>query len=703
MNGKTIRVATDVGGTFTDMVCFETDLVTGESRVMTGKSDTTPPNFEQGVLDVLSKSAVDVATVDFMAHGTTVVINALTERKGVKVGLITTEGFRDTLEIARGNRPDFFNLHYRKPEPFVPRHLRREVAGRVNYRGEETRALDLSGLPAIVADFQAEGVQAVAVSLLHSYANPTHEEAVIARLRELWPGVSAVESHRISREWREYERTNSAVLSAYVQPVAERYLRRLEAGLRSGGFDGQLYVMQSNCGVDSIEATARIPITMVESGPASGFWGAAELGKLIGETNILALDIGGTTAKCSLIENGEVTIKTDYWIERDRTSAGYPIMVPVVDLVEIGNGGGSIAWVDDFGKLHVGPKSAGANPGPAAYGRGGTEATTTDANLWLSRINRDYFCGGAIEADMEAAGAALGCVAERLGIDRDEAARGIIRIANDNMVNALKLVSLNRGHDPRDFTLVAFGGGGAMHAAALARELGVGKVVIPTGAAVFSAWGMMMSDLRRDYFLTALADLTVAAAPGIEARFEAIEEQARQQFAAEAVDPAKVTLKRFGKFRYQNQEHTTEVALDSAVDAASLARIAIDFHAAYEKQYTYRLDAPIEMVGLHLIASAEVGKLKPVEQSPSDTPASVALKGRRVVDYATEGAHPADIYDGEKLAAGMAFDGPAVVEDPGTTIVIHPGDGVEIDRWGNIHIRIGALTALDAEKTMETA
>ncbi|PZQ48145.1 MAG: 5-oxoprolinase [Rhodovulum sulfidophilum] len=700
---KTIRVATDVGGTFTDMVCFETDTATGASRVITAKSDTTPPNFEQGVLNVLAKAEVDVASVDFMAHGTTVVINALTERKGVKVGLITTEGFRDTLEIARGNRPDFFNLHYRKPEPFVPRHLRREVPGRFDYRGEETKPLDLSGLPAIVADFQAEGVQAVAVSLLHSYANPAHEEAVIARLRALWPGVAAVESSRISREWREYERGNSAVLSAYVQPVAERYLRRLESGLRDGGFDGQLYVMQSNCGVDSIEATARIPITMVESGPASGFWGAAELGKLTGERNILALDIGGTTAKCSLIENGEVTIKTDYWIERDRASAGYPIMVPVVDLVEIGNGGGSIAWVDDFGKLHVGPKSAGANPGPAAYGRGGVEATTTDANLWLNRINRDYFCGGAIEADMEAAGAALGRVAERLGITREEAARGIIRIANDNMVNALKLISLNRGHDPRDFTLVAFGGGGAMHAVALARELGVGKVVIPTGASVFSAWGMMMSDLRRDYFLTALADLTAEAAPGIEARFAAIERQASEQFAAEGIAAGKVTLKRFGKFRYQNQEHTTEVPLEGAVDAGSLSRIAADFHAAYEKHYTYRLDAPIEMVGLHIIASAEVGKLKPVEHPVGDAAATVALKGRRVVDYATEGAHEADIYDGEKLAAGMTFAGPAVVEDPGTTIVIHPGDAVEIDRWGNMHIRVDAPAALDAKETMETA
>ena len=518
MATKTIRVATDVGGTFTDLVSFETDgRRPAMPRIVTAKSDTTPPNFEEGVLNVLKKGGVDPAAVDFLAHGTTVVINALTERKGVKVGLITTQGFRDTLEIARGNRPDFFNLHYEKPKPFVPRYLRRELPGRMSYKGEEMAPLDLSGLPAIVEDFKADGVQAVAVSFLHSYANPSHEQAVLAELRKLWPDTAVVASHQITREWREYERTNTAVLSAYVQPIAERYLSRLADGLKSQGFSRSPYIMQSNCGVDSLEAVSQIPITMVESGPASGFWGAAELGKLIGEPNVLALDIGGTTAKCSLIEDGQVKIMTDYWIERDRTTAGYPIMVPVVDLVEIGNGGGSIAWVDDFGKLHVGPQSAGASPGPAAYGRGGTDATTTDANLWLGRINRDYFCGGDVEADMPAAQKAIEEVGGKLGVDAAEAARGIIRIANNNMVNALKLVSLNRGHDPRDFTLVAFGGGGAMHAVALAAELGVKKVVVPAAAAVFSAWGMMMSDLRRDYFVTRLADLKPGAAEGTRA------------------------------------------------------------------------------------------------------------------------------------------------------------------------------------------
>jgi len=689
MSQKSVRVAIDVGGTFTDLVSFERDPKTGRPIVKSAKSDTTPPNFEEGVLNVMAKAAVDAPAIESLVHGTTVVINALTERKGVKVGLVTTEGFRDTLEIARGNRPDFFNLHYRKPEPFVPRYLRRELPGRMTYKGEEMIPLDLSPLAGIVADFKAEGVEAVAICFIHSYANPSHEQAALAELTRLWPDVSAVSSHQITREWREYERTNTTVLSAFVQPVAERYLQRLSSGLRQAGLTGSLYVMQSNCGVDSLEAASRIPITMVESGPASGFWGAAELGKLIGDRNILALDIGGTTAKCSLIEDGHVKIMTDYWIDRDRTTAGYPIMVPVVDLVEIGNGGGSIAWVDDYGKLHVGPHSAGAVPGPAAYGRGGHDATTTDANLWLGRINPDYFCGGEIVADMDAAKAAIEAVGRKLGVDADEAARGIVRIANNNMVNALKLVSLNRGFDPRDFTLAAFGGGGAMHAVALAQELGVAKVVVPAGAAVFSAWGMMMSDLRRDYFVTRLIDLDQDSASRIEAVFAEAEAGALEQFEAESIDPKQVTFHRFGKFRYQNQEHTTEVLLEPGdITPERIARISADFHDTYEREYTYRLDAPVEMVGIHLIASAEVGKLSMVENPATDRPVREALKGRRRVDYALEGIHEADIYDGTRLDPGMTFTGPAIVEDPGMTVVVHPGNRVSIDGYGNIHIRI---------------
>lgn len=689
MSSPTIRAATDVGGTFTDLVYFSTDPDTGRQSIVTGKSDTTPPEFERGVMNVIAKSGVALAEIEFLAHGTTIVINALTERKGVKTALITTAGFRDSLAIARGNRPDFFNLHYEKPEPFVPRYLRREVPGRMGQTGVERSPLELDVLPGILDDFRAEEVEAVAICLLHAYANPAHEVAVLERVRELAPDLAAVASHQISREWREYERTSTTVLSAYIQPVAERYLGRLADRLTDDGFDGQLYIMQSNCGVDSVDKTKEIPITMVESGPSSGFWAAAELGRLIGEPNVLALDIGGTTAKCSLIEGGNVRIVSDYWIEQSRKSAGYPIQTPVVDLVEIGNGGGSIAWVDDFAKLHVGPQSAGAMPGPASYGRGGTAATTTDANLALGRINPDYFCGGEIEADMGAVWSSLEEVARGLGVQTTEAARGVVRIANNNMINALKLVSVNRGYDPRDFTLVAFGGGGAMHAVALATELGIKRVVIPFAADVFSAWGMLMSDLRRDYFVTRLMRLEPGNAGAIESLLREVVDGANAQFAAEGVDAGSVRFQRFGKLRYENQEHSVEVPLpDGTLSAEAIDAFVAAFHESYEREYTYRLDAPVEFVGTHVVAIAEIGKLAPVPLQATGRSLDDARKGTRTVDFATEGIHESDIYTGEQLEPGMHFSGPAIIETKGSTIVIHPGNAATIDAFGNTIIEV---------------
>ena len=685
-----LRVATDVGGTFTDIVSFQHDPASGAQVVRVAKADTTPPDFERGVLDVLRKSGVPLDQIGFMAHGTTVVINALTERKGALTGLITTQGFRDVLEIARGNRPDFFNLRYIKPPPFVARRLRRELPGRISFRGEEMQPLDLSGLPAILDMFRAAGVQAVAVCFLHAYANPSHEARTVAEIRRLWPEVNVVASHQITREWREYERTSTTVLSAYVQPVAQRYLGRLRDELAGAGFGGGLYVMQSNCGIDTLDTVSEIPITMVESGPASGVWGAAELGRLLNEANVLALDIGGTTAKCSLIENGQVRLTSDYWIERSPVSAGYPIMVPVVDLIEIGNGGGSIAWADELGKLHVGPQSAGAMPGPAAYGRGGQAATTTDANLALGRINPDYFCGGEVVADMAAVQRSLDALAQRLGLSGQEVARGILRIANNNMVNALKLISVNRGYDPRDFTMVVFGGGGGMHGAALAAELGVRKVVVPAAAAVFSAWGMLMSDLRRDYMVTRLLDYEPANAAAIDRLIHEVVQRATTKYAAEGIAAERVSFLCYGRMRYQNQEHSVEVPIPGdGFDAASFDAVATAFHEIYERHYTYRLTAPVEFVGLHVVASATVGKLAVAERPVTGLALAETIKGRRRVDYALEGVHQATIYDGDRLEPGMAFTGPAVIEQTGTTTVVHPGQAVSIDGYGNIHIAVG--------------
>ena len=689
MSDKSLRLATDVGGTFTDLVFYEVDPKTGlAGAFQTEKVHTTPPDFETGVMQSIAKAEISMDEVSFFAHGSTVVINALTERKGAKTALITTAGFRDILEIARGNRPDFFNMRYTKPEAFVPRYLRREVPGRMTYKGEEVTSLDLAGLPAILDGFKTEGVDAIAVCLLHSYANPAHENATLAAIREYWPEIATVASHQISREWREYERSSTTVLSAYVQPVARQYLANMDTQLRQDGFGGAFYVMQSNGGIDTFERTRETPITMVESGPASGVLGAAALGEQIGEANILALDIGGTTAKCSLIKDGRVDVTSQYMIEKSGLSAGYPIMTPVVDIVEIGNGGGSIAWVDPDGKMHVGPQSAGARPGPVAYGQGGTEPTTTDANLMLARIDPNYFVGGEITADMKAVGSSFEALGGKLGLEPVEAARGVVRIANHNMINALKLVSINRGHDPRDFAMIAFGGGGAMHATALAAELGVPKVIIPANSAVFSAWGMLMSDLRRDYARTKPTPVTPETAGDISATFAEMEAEAHAAYAEEGIELETIYFERALDMRYEGQEHTVRIPVQAGdLSAKDIEALIAKFHDDYEREYTYRLDTGVDLVSFRLTGFSRIAR-PDVSEIAAQGDLSHAIKGKRMVDFDLDGSHEATIYDRDALGAGAQFAGPAIVEEAGTTTVIFPNQSVEVDAYGHLHITI---------------
>ncbi len=686
-----IRLATDVGGTFTDLVFYEVDagqaVVNGVQAV---KSHTTPPNFEKGVLAAVEKAEIDEPSIEFFAHGTTVVINALTERKGVKTALITTKGFRDILEIARGNRPDFFNLLYEKPEPFIPRYLRQEVSERLTYKGKVLEPLSTDGLSNILDSFKAEGVEAIAICLLHSYANPAHEIALEQAIQDHWPEVSTVCSHQITREWREYERSNTTALCAYVRPIAVDYLTRMENELHANGFDGSFYVMQSNGGIDTLSSAKATPITMVESGPASGVLGAAALGELIGEKNIIALDIGGTTAKCSLIDNGNVEVTSQYMIEKSQLSAGYPIMTPVVDIVEIGNGGGSIAWVDEDDKMHVGPKSAGAKPGPVAYGKGGTEPTTTDANLMLARINPEYFIGGEIAADMSAVASSFDTIGKKLGLTATEAARGVVRIANHNMISTLKLVSINRGYDPRDFTMVAFGGGGAMHATALAKELSIPKVIIPAHSAVFSAWGMLMSDLRRDYVRTHPIPITNSSAAELNGIFQEMESEAEEAYRADDIDASAVRFERFVDLRYDGQEHSVRVPIpNSEIDSAEIAATLDRFQDAYEKEYTYRLEAGINLVSFHLVAYAEVERPEMAKIRPLDS-LQDAVKEEREVDFDEDGIHMAKIYNRDLLGSGAAFSGPAIVEESGSSTVIFPDQTATVDDYGNIHIHLSA-------------
>ncbi|BBW98819.1 hydantoinase/oxoprolinase family protein [Geobacillus icigianus] len=679
-----MRVATDIGGTFTDIVYLDEN-----GRIGIAKSDTTPPNFEQGVIDVIKKSGISPEAITTFIHGTTVIINALTERKGAKTGLITTKGFRDVLEIARGNRPDLFNVRYRKPAPFVPRYLRLEVSERLNYKGEVITELATDEVRAAVEQLRKEGVEAIAVSFLHAYANPVHEKLAVEIIKELWPEVSVTASYEVTREWREYERTSTAVLNSYVKPIASSYIDKLDKRLREIGVNGNKYIMQSNSGTTTFEQSKETPINMVESGPVAGIFGAAILGKILGEENIIAFDIGGTTAKCSLIDNGEVKVTTEYRIEREDRHAGYPIKVPVVDIVEIGNGGGSIAWIDDAGSLKVGPQSAGAMPGPVAYGRGGENPTTTDANLVTGRLSPKNFQN---EVDMNAVKQAIyEKVAKYFGISVEEAALGIIRIANSNMLNALKLISVRKGYDPREFSLVAFGGGGPMHAMALAKELGVKKVIVPVAASVFSAWGMLMTDLRHDYIQTYIRRVSELNLDELNREWDQLETAALQQYSQEGISEDKVLFARYADMRYVGQEHAVKVPVPNGVmDEEAVKEMVSRFHHIHEKHYTFKLDgAPTEIVNLHLTAFGVVQKPEIARLEKIGDNAEEALKEVRPVLFEDHRWIDTNVYDRDILNAGSVIHGPAIVEESSTSTVVYPDQTLEVDEYGNLIIHTG--------------
>ncbi|OGO48237.1 MAG: 5-oxoprolinase [Chloroflexi bacterium RBG_16_64_32] len=681
-----MRVASDIGGTFTDLAYLDEET----GRVGMTKVSTTPADFSEAVVGTLRKAGVDVPRTSFFVHGSTVIINALTERKGAKTALITTQGFRDVLEIGRANRPDIYNMSYTKPKPFVPRYLRREVHERVNYKGEELAPLNEADVRQAVEKILAEGAQAIAVCFLHSYANPSHEIECGEIVSQLAPDIPLTLSHQITQEWREYERTSTAVLNSYVHPTARAYLDHLERDLTKMGMDRRvLHVMQSNGGSATFESGKRSPINLVESGPVAGVIGAAHVGDLIGEPNVISLDIGGTTAKTSLVEKGTPKITTEYKIEQRRDTAGYPILAPTVDIVEIGAGGGSIAWIDRAGALRVGPVSAGAAPGPACYGWGGDQPTVTDANVLAGRINPAYFLGGEIPLDVQRAEAAMRPIAEAFHLSIEEAAMGVIRIADANMINALKLVSVRRGYDPRDFVLIAFGGGGAMHAGALMRELRVKKVLIPVEPAVFSAWGMLMTDLRRDYIRTLITRTDQVNPARLNAIYAEVEAQALQDLTAEGVREADMDFQRFADMRYMGQEHTVKVRLPAgAIDDRAMPDINERFHALHEQTYTFRLETPVELVNYHLTA---VGRVKKPEFRKLDIrqgKLAEARKGARRVNFDELGFAEATIYERERLPLGVAVKGPAVVEEPASTTVVFPDQKLNRDEFGFLHIEM---------------
>jgi N-methylhydantoinase A len=667
-----LRLAVDIGGTFTDLVAV--DAATGD--VVRAKADTTG-DLSGGVLDALASSGVPTWSIGAFIHGTTVVINAVTERRGAPTALVTTRGFRDVLEIGRANRPDLYNLAYAKPVPFVPRHLRFEIAERMTHLGTVVHPVDDADVAGLASQVAASGVRAVAICLLHSWANPAHERHLAASLRERLPGVAVVASHEISGQWREYERTSTAVLSAYVQPVVAGYLAALESALWRQGVRAPLRAMRSSGGVSSFARAAQAPIALLESGPVAGVMAAAELGRRLGNANVLTLDIGGTTAKTSAVRDGEVRIDTLHHIGRTPASAGYPVQVPTVEIVEIGAGGGSIVWSDQAGGLHVGPRSAGAEPGPACYGRGGTEPTLTDANLLLGRLDPGYFLGGTRTLDTAAAEKAFAALGRTIDSDGPSAARGALRYAVAQMSHALRLVTLRRGHDPRDFVFVAYGGAGPLHAALLARELGISRTVIPPGPGHFSAFGMLASPLRGEAVRTVVGPLD-----GIDltAAFADVQAAAQAELG-EQRDHASAEICRYAELRYAGQEHTLEVPVP---DPAARDDIRAAFERRCLDSYSFRLDAPLEVVALRVSATEP-----PPAISWADTsdPGPRPPRRTRLVDLDPYGPpQEIPVIVRAELAGGGPADGPCEIEEPAATTLVLPGQAVRQDDAGNLII-----------------
>lgn len=692
-----MRVATDIGGTFTDLAYLD-----GDGVLHVEKASSTPGEFEVGVDDVLTRAGLRAEDdVESFIHGSTVVINALIERKGCPTALITTAGFRDVLEIGRANRPDAYDFRFRKPAPFVERHLRFEVRERLGSDGEPLVPLSVEDCEAAARAAREAGARAIAICFLHAYANPAHERACAEAVHRVFPEAFVTMSHETTLEWREVERTSTAVLNAYVQETAATYLDRLEERLAARGIDRSLFVMQSNGGVVSFSHAREVPIKLVESGPVAGVTAAAALGRAAGRDNVISLDIGGTTAKTSLVERGEVRLTTDYRIDWTPRSPGHPIKSPVVDIVEIGAGGGSIAWADELGRLGLGPESAGARPGPACYPSGGERPTLTDANLVAGRINPDFFLGGQLQVSVPRARAALETVARPLGLEIEEAALGIIRLANAKMLNAIKLVSVRRGYDPRDFHLTAFGGGGPVHGAALGAELRVRSVVIPPAAGTFSAVGMLMTRLRADWVRTNLLPAVPESEAAAAEVWASLEAEARAHFEREGIAADDVAFTRALDLRYLGQEHTVTLRLAAAMTTAEIVEA---FNALHEQQYTFRLDAPVELVSFRLTA-VDAAPLPPIAPAlPRSTSLDQAFKGERTVLFDELGATSVPTYDRARLGVGLTVEGPAIVEEPASSTVVGPEQRATIDEHGCVVVepRSGAAASA-AAATAEVA
>jgi N-methylhydantoinase A len=675
-------VGVDIGGTFTDLVAYR------DGAIVTSKTLTVPSDPTQGIADAFKLVDCDLAAIDELIHGSTIAINTVLERKGAKTALVTTQGMRDLYAIGRGNRPDAFNLFFHRPRPLVQRELTFELTERMNAAGEVLVPLNAAAVGALAESLFAAKIEAVAVCFLHAYANPAHEILAGDVLRRLLPGVFVTLSHEILREFREYERTSTTVLNAFVGPRVSRYLDRLDGFAKISQFHGQIGIMRSNGGTMSVGEARRAPVAMMESGPVAGIIGAGRVAALLGIERAIGFDMGGTTAKASLITGGVPPIEEGYVIGDAFT--GQPMQLPVVDIVEVGAGGGSIAWCDQLGGLHVGPVSAGADPGPACYGRGGEKPTVTDADLMLGRLNQARFLGGHMLLDRRRAEAALGELAKKLGLDATAMARGVVTIVDSAMSLAVRAVSVKRGIDPRETTLIAFGGAGPLHAVAIAREISIPQVVIPKLPSAFSALGMLMAEWRQDFVRTLVGELGGVDADLATTTFAELRAAGEAALARDRLGGGQFNFA--ADLRYRGQEHTIPIAVSTARDLTSATgRTRARFDALHDQRYGHAApDQSIEVVNLRLVVT--VPRMQ-------DTIAGWLSKPWRPEGAAAEQSRPVVFADAKRpvtarilwrphLAAGSEIVGPALIEEANSTTLIGPGDRAQIDAMGNIVVSL---------------
>ena len=681
------RLAADIGGTFTDVAVF--DDTTG--ALAFGKVLSTPSRLVEGITAAVRKARTDYATAGVFLHGSTIAVNTILERTGARTALVTTEGFRDVYEIGRINRPDAYNLFFRKHEPLVERALCFEVSERMLADGEVLVPLDERGVEALGETLDRLGIEAVAILFLNGYRNPAHEARARAILEAGRPAMFVAASHELSQEYREFERCSTVVANAYIGPKVRRYLGEIDEHLRCAGFTGSFLVVQSTGGLYEAGQARSQCIRMLESGPAAGVIGTRALCHALGLDNAIAFDMGGTTAKAGVIYKGEALTTGRALL------GGYeralPIQIAMMDIIEVGTGGGSIARVQD-GALRVGPQSAGAQPGPACYGLGGTEPTVTDANLILGRLAAGRFLGGEMRLDVAAAERALRSrVADPFGLAVTAAADGILRIAATAMSYAVKGVTTERGLDVGDFALVAYGGAGPLHASTVARELGIRRVIVPDAPGLFSAFGMLFADLRCDFVRTWFTRLDAASFAELERIYREMEDAGRRAIATASVTPEEVTVQRALDMRYVGQEHAVTVDLPlelfSAQDRAGIKR---HFDAMHELRYgTAAPDERAEVVSLRSTVTGVMGKPRPgkIPTGGTEPPADAFTGTRPVYLDAERGFAATPTYARAALRAGNRLEGPALVEEYASTTVLLPGDGLEVDALGNLIVTIG--------------